>query len=111
VGPFAQDKSEIFGSYSSDGLDQFITRLDEGLAPLAASMGVASGCSDTHCASYDVSSVELAIDGADVVFVALGTGPSVENESNDRSDIALPGKQLQLLMDAVAFGKRSAQSY
>lgn len=68
-------------------------------------MGVASGCSDTHCETYNASSVEEAVDGSDVVFVALGTGPSVETEANDRSDIALPGKQLQLLMDAVQFGE------
>ena len=105
VGPFAEDRSEIFGSYSSDAVKQFITSLDVGLAPLASRVWAASGCANTRCTVYDKTSVKLAVDDADVVFVALGTGSSLETEANDRTDIALPGKQLQLLMDAVAFGR------
>jgi len=94
------------GSYSSDGIKKFIIPLYVGLAKLADDTNVAAGCTDVHCGTYDAASVQLATaDNVDVVFLALGTGRSIEVEDSDRSDLNLPGKQLQLLMDAVVYGK------
>jgi len=94
------------GSYSTDGIKKFIIPLYVGLAKLAEDTNVAPGCTDVHCGTYDAASVQLATaDDVDVVFVALGTGRSIEGEGSDRSSLDLPGKQLQLLMDAVAYGK------
>ena len=39
-----------------------------------------------------------------MIVVTLGTGPSFEREGRDRSNIALPGKQLQLIQDVVDNG-------
>ena len=47
--------------------------------------------------------------GVELVVVALGTGQAVECEANDRSDITLPGHQLQLLQDAVSTGRKHTQ--
>lgn len=98
------DTAEIMGSYSSDGIKQFIIPLYTGLSKLADDTNVAPGCTDVFCGTYDAASVKLATEDVDAVFAALGTGRSIEGEGSDRSDIDLPGKQLQLLMDAVAFG-------
>ena len=40
-----------------------------------------------------------------MVVICLGTGAAIEQESNDRSDIELPGHQGDLLKDAVAAGE------
>ena len=60
-----------------------------------------TGCDDTKCKKYDNSSMKETVTGADLVVVCLGTGAAVESEGNDRSNITLPGYQLQLLKDAV----------
>ena len=66
----------------------------------------AEGCqgSDTHCGNYDSESVKAAVTGSQMVVICLGTGAAIEQESNDRSDIELPGHQGDLLKDAVAAG-------
>ena len=66
----------------------------------------AEGCqgSDTHCGDYDSESVKAAVTGSQMVVICLGTGAAIEQESNDRSDIELPGHQGDLLKDAVAAG-------
>lgn len=38
--------------------------------------------------------------------MCLGTGNSIESEGNDRADIELPGKQFQLLQDAVSYSSQ-----
>jgi len=48
--------------------------------------------------------VKSAVKDSDFVIVALGTGLAIEKEGHDRSNILLPGKQEQLLKDAVATG-------
>jgi len=103
LGPFVNAVGEIFGSYSSDPVRQFVSTVREGLADLAAETGVAEGCDNIHCQVYNAGSLQPATDNADIVFVTLGPGQSAETESCDRADINLPGKQLQLLMDATAF--------
>ena len=55
------------------------------------------------CRSYNSDDVKTAATGADLVIVCLGTGNSIESEGNDRTDIELPGKQFQLLQDAVSY--------
>jgi beta-glucosidase len=94
---------EIFGSYGSDPVKQFVSTVRAGLSPLGSTASVAAGCSDVRCMAYNAEAVQQAVDSANVVFITLGSGASVETESSDRADIQLPGKQLQLLMDAVAF--------
>lgn len=37
----------------------------------------------------------------------MSVGATIEQESNDRPDIKLPGMQLQVLQDAVTFGETS----
>ena len=66
----------------------------------------AEGCqgSDTHCGDYNSESVKAAVTGSQMVVICLGTGAAIEQESNDRSDIELPGHQGDLLKDAVAAG-------
>lgn len=85
---------------------QFTTTVAEGLAKLAETVVAASGCNGVQCDSYTADEVTKAVDGADLVFVALGTGPTVESESNDRASLDFPGRQFEVLLDAVRVGKQ-----
>jgi beta-glucosidase len=75
-----------------------------GIQKLGAKVQYASGCSNSSCTDYKAADIEAALDGSEAIFVALGTGFIVEAENNDRSDIALPGSQLQLLKDVIYHG-------
>ena len=67
-------------------------------------MTTAAGCLNTSCENYSPSDVIQAVTGADLVIVALGLGQDLESESNDRSNIDLPGQQLEILLDVVSNG-------
>ena len=111
VGPFGYDTDVYFGNYASDQVEQFTPLLGVSLLRLAPNVYVARGCNNPKCAAYNSDQVKWAVDGSDVVVVALGTGNDVEQEGNDRSDINLPGYQLQLLQDAVVEGKPTQSRY
>nr|KAG5696802.1 hypothetical protein BaRGS_012825 [Batillaria attramentaria] len=108
VGPMGNYPEGLYGDYSPT-INQTLT-----VTPLAAlnqfapNVNFAEGCADLPCQKYDASGVKVAVKAADIIFVCLGTGSQVEAEGHDRPDVELPGKQLQLLKDAVAFSDGSA---
>ena len=73
------------------------------------------------CRSYSSTDIKKACDGADLAIACLGTGGMIiiiekfntsmhawihagntlEHEGHDRSDLNLPGNQLQLLQDVA----------
>lgn len=101
----------LIGDYSTDTDPSLILTPLHGIKKLAPNVQFASGCSNSTCTDYRATDVAAAVDGAQVVFVALGTGFIVEAENNDRSDIVLPGAQLQLLKDAVYHGEDRSSCY
>lgn len=105
MGPFADEAVEIYGSYSPKVIRNLTTTVANGLARLADSIAVASGCKKLSCKEYEAGEVVEAVDGADLVVVTLGTGTGEESEGNDRTSIDLPGRQLEVLLDAVESGR------
>ncbi|XP_072166622.1 uncharacterized protein [Diadema setosum] len=101
VGPFANATDLLFGNYHANTDRTYITNVLSGLSPLATETRFAAGCEYPKCPSYNQTSISAAVDGADLVVVCLGTGIGVEAESKDRKDMLLPGRQLQLLQEAV----------
>lgn len=105
VGPFANATGDLFGNYASNVLQEYTTTVLDALKKVSSSTRYSSGCGYPQCQNYAPDEVRATIANVDVVFVCLGTGPSIENESRDRSDILLPGYQLQLLQDIVGWSE------
>ncbi|XP_077989356.1 uncharacterized protein LOC144443692 [Glandiceps talaboti] len=103
VGPFADNPSTLFGDYAPNPDRDFVVTPCQGLKAMASDTRCTPGCLTASCSNYFPSLVKAAVSGADMVVVALGTGSSIEAEFYDRSDLSLPGKQLQLLQDAVKY--------
>ncbi|XP_060068513.1 uncharacterized protein LOC132548653 isoform X2 [Ylistrum balloti] len=103
VGPMANNLEQLFGDYSADASPSYTTTPLDGLKHLAESTNYGQGCPDNRCVLYNATQVKYAVANTEAVFVCLGTGQELEGESNDRSSMDLPGKQLQLLKDAVQF--------
>jgi len=108
VGPFADNGPALVGDYAYmyDGLK--FSYPSDALANISAgSKTVEQACVGNvdsnlpHCTSYNQTAVVKAVSNADVVLLAMGTGPGVEAESNDRSDMSLPGKQMDIIADVV----------
>ncbi|XP_041352633.1 probable beta-D-xylosidase 2 [Gigantopelta aegis] len=104
-GPLANNKSQLMGDYAADVDPFFVTTPLHGLAPLAHKVLFTPGCSDTKCKSYNHTNVKLYASLADLTILCLGTGQSIETENFDRDSIYLPGKQQQLLEDAIKYSK------
>jgi beta-glucosidase len=104
VGPMANNVEGMFGGYAPEPDPQYVTTPYDSLKSLAQETRLGYGCakSDPRCMDYNVTEIGQAVNGTDLVFVCLGTGDVIEAEGNDRPNIDLPGKQLQLLLDAVS---------
>ncbi|XP_069126379.1 uncharacterized protein [Argopecten irradians] len=103
VGPMADNLYQLFGTYSADASRQYTTTPLNGLERLTRVMKYGQGCPDNKCVHYNATQLKDAVAHTDAVFVCLGTGQELEGEDNDRSNMDLPGQQLKLLQDAVAF--------
>ncbi|XP_062586657.1 uncharacterized protein LOC134248260 [Saccostrea cucullata] len=103
VGPMADNKYQQIGSYAPDVMPGFTTTPLQGLSKLSRNVQYAAGCTDNACTTYNRSDIQRAMNSTEVVFVCLGTGPMIENEDHDRASMELPGKQSQLLKDALSF--------
>ncbi|XP_034975135.1 uncharacterized protein LOC118087022 [Zootoca vivipara] len=103
VGPFADNPRVLFGNYAPVPEPQYIYTPRRGLATIAANVTFAAGCTFPTCSSYTPAQVKAAVEAADIVVVCLGTGIDLEAENKDRKDLALPGHQLELLQDAMAW--------
>ena len=88
----------------------------EGVAPYLISpvMGVSSyakttlnlGCADTACKSdSDFTAAVTAAKEADVTVMVMGMTNTQESEGHDRTDIAFPGKQLELVQNVTDAAK------
>ena len=73
----------------------------------AVNLEVAPGMASLTDPSFDAAAVSAAMDGADAVIVAVGTGLSVVDEGADLASIDLPGAQVELLKAVLKTGKRT----
>ncbi|KAJ8029229.1 putative beta-D-xylosidase 6 [Holothuria leucospilota] len=103
VGPFANNSDDLSGDYAPETVPKFFKTVYQGLKDSVNKLMFGAGCSDPSCSKYHQSEISMAVSGADIVLVCLGTGIEIETEGQDRKDIKLPGKQLKLLQDAVMF--------
>ncbi|NXH96811.1 XYL2 arabinofuranosidase, partial [Pachycephala philippinensis] len=101
VGPFADNPRVLFGDYAPVPEPQYIYTPRRGLEMLGANVSFAAGCREPRCRWYSRAELVRVVGTADVVLICLGTGIDVETEAKDRSDLSLPGHQLELLQDAV----------
>uniref|UniRef100_A0ABM5ES04 Fibronectin type III-like domain-containing protein n=1 Tax=Pogona vitticeps TaxID=103695 RepID=A0ABM5ES04_9SAUR len=103
TGPFADATAYLFGSYTPIPELRYIYTPRRGLATVFPKVTFAAGCSSPRCDKYSPTEVKSTVEAADIVVVCLGTGIQMETEAWDRPDLALPGHQLKLLQDVVAW--------
>ncbi|WP_165020294.1 beta-glucosidase BglX [Dysgonomonas sp. ZJ279] len=108
IGPLAKDKYEILGCWSAMGnRDSVPVSVYEGLTEALGSDKItyAKGCdiqSDDRSGFTEALRVASA---ADVVVMVMGEFHNMSGENNSRTDISLPGLQLDLLKAIKKTGK------
>ena len=75
----ADNVDQQYGDYHSDVELTYATTPRQSLAKLANNMSYSAGCSDNGCSKYNSTDIKIAITGADVIIVCLGTGMSLTN--------------------------------
>ena len=112
LGPHAVSRSGLFSDYAGkshcfDGSDACVPSIAEGLAManpqgrVSSSMGVEINSSKTE----GIAAALAAAREADAIVLALGDDQSVERETRDRPDTALPGLQTSFAKQVLAIGK------
>ncbi|KAK3767838.1 hypothetical protein RRG08_018622, partial [Elysia crispata] len=105
LGPMADNTNQLFGDYAPNTSPAYKTTPLDGLRQLF-SVKHETVCSDgTPCSQYKQETVKGLVPGADLLFVALGTGQAVEAEARDRPNLELPGRQKDLLLDVMRYNK------
>jgi len=111
IGPFA-DEHGIKGFWSCRGLDEETTTVAQGVQALLGEdrVSVSRGCGclwDDTDTSGIAEAVALARE-ADSVLLCLGEPQNYSGEGNCRTDLKLPGMQLELVRQVMAVNSNTA---
>ncbi|HNY07591.1 MAG TPA: glycoside hydrolase family 3 C-terminal domain-containing protein, partial [Bacteroidales bacterium] len=108
IGPLANDKQDLIGSWSAQGDYTKCTSLLEGiksLLPSSTEVLYTKGCNiNDDSTGYFQEALDL-VGKSDVVIVAVGEAAWMSGEAASRSDIGLPGVQEQLVKEIQKTGK------
>lgn len=111
IGPFADEKA-IQGFWSCNGRDEECTTVYEGVSALLknANITVEKGCG-SQWNDLDGSGIDAAVraaKAADAVILCLGEPQNYTGEGNCRTDLGLPGLQLELAKKVIAANPNTA---
>lgn len=106
IGPLADNKSELIGNWNGAGNANDCVSLREGLAKVQAdNINFVVGCDIEDTDKKDFSEAIRAAQAADVVIVAVGEKAAMSGEATSRTDITLPGRQEELVLELCKLGK------
>ncbi len=108
IGPQAEDRSSMMGSWAGLGQVEDVVSLHAALAERvgAGNLVYRKGVGMTDGSDQELADAVSAAAQADIVIVALGEdGPAMTGEATSRAHLGLPGRQQELLEKVVATGK------
>ncbi|MDU1892608.1 MAG: beta-glucosidase BglX [Dysgonomonas sp.] len=108
IGPLAKDKYEILGCWSAMGnRDTVPVSVYEGLIDAIGKdrISYVKGCDIESNNTDGLNEAVRVASGADVVIMVLGEYHNMSGENNSRTDLSLPGVQLDLLKAIKKTGK------
>jgi beta-glucosidase len=107
IGPLADNKPDMLGSWTGDGKPEDAVTLLQGLKSKVpqAKINYAKGC-DVPCDKVDAfDGAVRAAKNSDVVIIAVGEAAEMSGEAASRSSLDLPGRQLDLVKAVQSAGK------
>ena len=108
IGPLADDKSDMLGSWYCQGKPEPVVSLLDGIkAKLSpqTKLYYARGCGITDTSKAGFADALKAAKKADVVILAVGERGTMTGEAESRAFLNIPGVQVKLAKEIVALGK------
>lgn len=108
IGPLADSKVDMLGSWSAAGESEKCVTLLEGVknkAGNSVNILTAMGCNVNDGNTSGISQAVSLAGRADFVILALGENRDMSGEAASRTDISLPGVQLELAKAVIKTGK------
>ncbi|MEX2115433.1 MAG: glycoside hydrolase family 3 N-terminal domain-containing protein [Bacteroidota bacterium] len=108
IGPLADSRHEPLGPWHAEGRSQDVVSLLEGIRKAVSSKTkvlFSRGCDSTFVGTSGFAEALRVAGQADVVVLVVGERLEMSGEAASRSDIGLPGVQLDLVKQIHAVGK------
>ena len=108
IGPLSDSKADMLGSWSAAGQAEKCITLLEGIKnKVGSSVNILTekGCNINDDNTTGIEKAVAAARRSDFVILALGESSNMSGEAASRSDISLPGVQMQLAEAVIKTGK------
>ncbi|MGH9874306.1 MAG: beta-glucosidase BglX [Pyrinomonadaceae bacterium] len=107
LGPLADNKPDMLGSWTGDGRPDDAVTLLQGLKTKVpqTKINYAKGCDIDSDKTDGFDEAVRAAKESDVVIIAVGESAGMSGEAASRSSLDLPGRQLDLIKAVKATGK------
>lgn len=108
IGPLADDRQDMLGQMSAEGEPQDVVPILDGIRTAVGDAARVTYTQGVDVTGDDTSGVAAAADmakAADVAVLVLGEDQHLIGEGHSRSQLGLPGRQLELAKAIVATGK------
>lgn len=107
LGPLADNKPDMLGSWTGDGKPENAVTLLQGLKAKVpqAKINYAKGCDINSDKTDGFDEAVRTAKESDVVIMAVGESADMSGEAASRSSLDLPGRQLDLIKAVKATGK------
>jgi beta-glucosidase len=108
IGPLADDRLNMLGSWSGDGRAENAVTLLEGVKSKVGpqvKVSYSKGCEISGDNAEGFAEAVRAARESDAVIVAVGESADLSGEASSRSSLDLPGRQLDLVKALTATGK------
>jgi beta-glucosidase-like glycosyl hydrolase len=103
IGPNANNAGVMEGNYHGNA--PFVLTVRQGLANYSSSVNYQQGCAMSSSDTSGFAAAISAAKAADVTIMVMGLDESQEAEGHDRTSIAVPGKQNDLIGQVSAASK------
>ncbi len=107
IGPLADSRVDMLGSWTGDGKTEDAVTLLQGLKTKVpqTKINYAKGCEVNSDDTAGFAAAVRAAQDSDVVVIAVGESAEMSGEAASRSSLDLPGRQLDLIKAVKATGK------
>ena len=106
IGPFANERRSLLGSWTIDGKAEETPTLREAMAAVTAPAGGKVHTSIGTGLDYNIAFGPISMILGDVAVVAIGESWAVTGENKAVSNITIPADQIELLKRIKMFGKK-----
>ncbi|MCX5795646.1 MAG: beta-glucosidase BglX [Elusimicrobia bacterium] len=111
IGPLADDKAALLGSWIGDGKAADAVSILDGIRAAVSpktKVVFARGCEVAGGGAEGIAQALKLARKSQAVVLVLGEAPDMSGEASSRSDIGLPGRQVELARSVAALGVPTA---